>query len=132
MFGRFHGPRSDTEAAPRPWLGSAARHQLGARSGAPHGAISAALVPGLITFHSVDAGDELLAVARAVGAPSIDDLRRFIVSIWEELGLPVGLASIGITEDHVRSSHHAILDEQPALGVRGDEVLAFLLDQVGT
>lgn len=131
LFGRFHGPRSDTEPAPRPWLGSAARHQLGARSGAPHGAISAALVPGLVAFHSDDAGDELLAIARAVGAQTIDDLCQFIVWTWEELGLPVGLASIGITEEHVRSSHHAILEEQPALGVRGDEVLAFLLKQVG-
>lgn len=131
VFGRFHGPQSYAEPVPRPWLGSAARHQLGARSGAPHGAISAALLPGLIAFHSSDASNELLDIARSTGGQDSHDLHQSIISIWLDLGLPTSLANIGVTEEQVRSSHLAILEEQPALCARGDDVLAFLLAQVG-
>lgn len=126
VYGRFHGPTAEAVGAPRLWLGSAARHQLGAVTGAPHAAISAALLPHLLGFHEQEAYEPLLGIARRLGLGSVSDLRRTLTELWSRLGLPGSLGEIGISPADVTAAHSGMLNEQAELRARSDEILEFL------
>ncbi len=126
IYGRFHGPASDPAGAPTLWLGAAARHQLGAVTGAPHAAISAALLPHLLEFHERDAYESLVGIARRLGLGSVSDLRGRLTELWSRLGLPGSLGAIGISKADVTAAHIGMLNEQTELRARSDEILDFL------
>jgi alcohol dehydrogenase len=126
-FPRFHGPVDPTPPARHAWLGSAARHQLGGKSGAQHGALSAVLLPEVVDFHRADAQLELSDIAAATRHQDIADLVGSLRSLGSSLDLPATLGALGVTRDHVTAAQRAIVEEQPALAPRANDVLDLLL-----
>lgn len=72
---------------------------LGGRTGAPHGLLSAALLPHTLRYAAPALEDELRRVGVALGDP--DDPVGAVARLVERLGLPTALATCGVTADDV-------------------------------
>jgi alcohol dehydrogenase len=71
-------------------------HQLGARFDLPHGVCNGLLLP-VVVEHNVGAAPERYAiVARALGVPGPRAVARRLRSLGSRLGLPRGLAALGV------------------------------------
>jgi 4-hydroxybutyrate dehydrogenase len=63
-----------------------------------HGTLNAILLPPVLRFNASHAGAKLDRLAQVIGLESADDLPRAVTSLSERLGIPAGLASLGVAE----------------------------------
>tara|TARA_B100000029_G_scaffold331592_1_gene323866 strand:- start:3416 stop:4576 length:1161 start_codon:yes stop_codon:yes gene_type:complete len=76
-----------------------------------HGTLNAVLLPPVLRFNYEHARDKYPTIARAMGLPPDADLAATIAELNAELGLPEGLAAMGITIDMVPDlAEHAVDD----------------------
>jgi alcohol dehydrogenase len=115
-FPGFHLPVDSSVPTSRGWLGSAARHQIGAMFRARHGEIAGILISHALEFHLEDTRDRQQVLAETVGERGPDGLRRFLAELTAELGLPTRLREIGVDEDQLPTLAVAIVEEQSKLG----------------
>lgn len=71
---------------------------LGGRCGLPHGASTALLLPPVLRFNAEVNGPRVEQAARSIG---VEDLPGTLAGLRAELGLPGGLASLGVTDDDI-------------------------------
>jgi alcohol dehydrogenase class IV len=76
-------------------------HPLGALEDLPlhHGTLNAVLLPGVLRFNEPAAPEKYDRLRDAVGIGSEADLAEWVASLNARLGLPVGLASMGVPMD---------------------------------
>lgn len=66
-----------------------------------HGTLNALLLPPVLRFNTPAAGDKLPRLARAMGLASDADLAAEVAALNRRLGLPAGLAALGLTADRL-------------------------------
>ncbi len=71
---------------------------LGGRCGLPHGVSTALLLPPVLRFNREAIGSRVEQAARTIG---VEDLPGALAELRVELGLPSGLASLGVTDDDI-------------------------------
>ena len=62
-----------------------------------HGTLNAVLLPAVLRFNAAHVGDKLARIAGALGLASDADVAVFIAGLNVRLGLPRGLAQMGVT-----------------------------------
>jgi maleylacetate reductase len=72
---------------------------LGGRTGAPHGVLSAVLLPHTLRYAAPAMEDDLRRVGDAIGDP--DDPVGAVARLVERVGLPTALSTCGVTADDV-------------------------------
>jgi alcohol dehydrogenase class IV len=63
-----------------------------------HGTLNAILMPGVVRFNAAHVGDKITRLKAALGLPDTADLADSLDGLNAELGIPAGLASLGVTE----------------------------------
>jgi alcohol dehydrogenase class IV len=78
-------------------------HPLGAVEGLPlhHGTLNAVLLPEVLRFNEPAAPEKFVRLREVVGLDPDADLAAWITELTATLGLPDGLAAMGVTEDLV-------------------------------
>lgn len=74
-------------------LGGLKSHQL------HHGTLNALLLPGVIRFNSGHVGDKMERLKVAMGLDGSDDLAETFARLNRDLGVPAGLADLGVGPD---------------------------------
>lgn len=76
-------------------------HPLGALPGAPlhHGTLNAVLLPAVLRFNAAVTAHKAAALNAALGIAQDDDPAAFIEGLNRRLGLPPGLAAMGVPRD---------------------------------
>src|SRR4051812_8578713 len=76
-------------------------HPLGALNDLPlhHGTLNAVLLPAVLRFNEPEAPEKYGRLRRAVGAEPDADLAEWVASLNARLGLPGGLAEMGVPAD---------------------------------
>jgi 4-hydroxybutyrate dehydrogenase len=76
-------------------------HPLGALDGLPlhHGTLNAVLLPAVLRFNEPVAGEKYGRLRQAIGLDSDADLAGWVTELNQRLGLPDGLAAMGVPED---------------------------------
>ncbi len=76
-------------------------HPLGAVPGLPlhHGTLNAVLLPAVLRFNAPVIGHKTRALTDALGAPAGSDPAQFVADLNRRLGLPAGLAAMGVGRD---------------------------------
>jgi 4-hydroxybutyrate dehydrogenase len=85
-------------------------HPLGALEGLPlhHGTLNAVLLPEVLRFNEPMAGEKLGRLRRAIGVEPDVDLAEWVSDLNARLGLPPGLAAMGVPADVLpRVAEHA-------------------------
>lgn len=72
---------------------------LGGRTGLPHGTANALLLAHSIRFNAAAVPDQVRRIGAAIGAP--DDPAGAVAELVARLGLPSGLAEVGITDEDI-------------------------------
>lgn len=72
---------------------------LGGRTGIPHGTSNALLLAHSIRFNAEAVPDQVRRIGAAIGAP--DDPAGAVADLVARLGLPSGLAAVGVTEEDI-------------------------------
>jgi 4-hydroxybutyrate dehydrogenase len=88
-------------------------HPLGALEGMPlhHGTLNAVLLPAALRFNEPAAGEKYERLRRVVGSERDLDLAAWVADLNARLGLPPGLAAMGVPEDVLpRIAEHAEAD----------------------
>ena len=91
-------------------------HSLGgANPRLHHGTLNAVFLPAVIRFNagaeSIQKEDRLARMAQAMGLPAGSDVADAVHDMTARLGLPTGLAAMGVTEDMFDAViEHALLD----------------------
>lgn len=124
-FPAFHLPVDQSIAKADPWLGAAARHQLGARTRLPHGELGAALLPMSLRFHLGETYERQQTLAERLGFDSPERLREALERFLRGLDLPASIGEVSFSVDWQEITH-AILDEEPAFASRADSILEAL------
>ncbi len=73
---------------------------VGGRTGIPHGLANAIILAHAIRFNADAVPEAVGALARSVGT---DDLATHIAELVAELGLPISLAEVGLTDDDLQA-----------------------------
>ena len=82
-------------------------HALGAKLGIHHGLANALCLPAVLDFNRAVVSVRIARIARILGVKAKDvDTLAFecsgrVRALRKELGLPSGLAEVGVTEDHI-------------------------------
>lgn len=84
-------------------------HQVGGLFDAPHGVVNGILLPHVIRFNAAQAGDRFADLARAAGLAvagmpddeAADLLAEHTRRLADDVGIPSGLAAIGVTEPDI-------------------------------
>ena len=66
-----------------------------------HGTLNGVILPTILRFNKDHVGDKYARIARAMGKAESVDLADEIEKLNETIGLPKGLAEMGITEDMI-------------------------------
>ncbi|MFT3974210.1 MAG: iron-containing alcohol dehydrogenase [Amaricoccus sp.] len=66
-----------------------------------HGTLNALLLPPVLRFNAPAAGEKLGRLAAAMGLAAATDLAEAIAGLNRRLGLPAGLAALGVTPDRL-------------------------------
>ncbi|TWU31358.1 iron-containing alcohol dehydrogenase [Novipirellula artificiosorum] len=94
-------------------------HQLGGVYDLPHGVCNAVLLPHVIRFNAASCGDKLREVAQAMGVDTKDMDRdqandaaiHAIVQLSKDVGIPSGLAELGVDDSQLnRMAEMALAD----------------------
>lgn len=114
---RWNMMMASTEGAMAFTKGLGAVHSLSHAAGAipglhlHHGTLNAVFLPAVLRFNADYAARNLARVGDAMGLPAGADVADAIVEINGRLGLPAGLAAMGVTQEHVAGMvAHAIKD----------------------
>ncbi len=63
-----------------------------------HGTLNALLMPGVVRFNAAHVGDKIARLKAAMGLPESADLADALDQLNADLGIPPGLAVLGVTE----------------------------------
>jgi 4-hydroxybutyrate dehydrogenase len=76
-------------------------HPLGALDDLPlhHGTLNAVLLPAVLRFNEAAAPEKYERLRRALGTGPDDDLADWVANLNAKLGLPQGLAAMGVSPD---------------------------------
>src|SRR3954453_22451505 len=88
-------------------------HPLGALENLPlhHGTLNAVLLPAVLRFNEPETPEKMARLRQGVGAGPDDDLAGWVANLNARLGLPGGLAAMGVPEDVLpRIAHNAERD----------------------
>ena len=96
---------------------------VGGRTGAPHGVISAMLLPHTVARTGGPGMDQL---AQAIGAMGADDLAATVSELVERLGLPSRLATLGVEQSDIEAVARLSQALQPAISWDEDTVAEVL------
>jgi alcohol dehydrogenase class IV len=88
-----------------------------------HGTLNAILMPGVVRFNAGHVGDKLERAKVAIGLSSDADLADALDRLNAELGIPSGLAALGVTEamfpwlvERALSDHSTPTNPRPPTG----------------
>jgi alcohol dehydrogenase class IV len=95
----------------------------GGRTGAPHGVVSAMLLPHTVARSGGPGMDQL---AQAIGATGADDLAATLSELVERLGLPSRLATLGVEQSDIEAVARLSQALQPAISWDEDTVAEVL------
>jgi alcohol dehydrogenase class IV len=89
-------------------------HPLGALDGLPlhHGTLNAVLLPAVLRFNAPVAAEKYARLRRIIGLEPGADLAGWVTDLNARLGLPSGLAAMGVPEDVL--AHVAVHAEEDA------------------
>jgi alcohol dehydrogenase class IV len=90
-------------------------HPLGALEGLPlhHGTLNAVLLPAVLRFNAPAAPEKFARLRQVIGLEPDADLAAWVAGLNVRLGLPDGLAAMGVTSDVLpRIAQHA--DQDPS------------------
>ena len=80
-----------------------------------HGTLNGVILPTILRFNKNHVGDKYSRICRAMGKKESTDLADEIEKLNEKIGLPSGLAEMGITEDMIPGlAAHSITDPSNA------------------
>ena len=68
-----------------------------------HGTLNGVILPTILRFNKDHVGDKYARISRAMGKDESTDLANEIEKLNEKIGLPNGLAAMGVTEDMIPS-----------------------------
>ena len=66
-----------------------------------HGTLNGVILPTILRFNKGHVGDKYARISRAMGKDESTDLAEEIEKLNEKIGLPSGLAAMGVTEDMI-------------------------------
>ena len=66
-----------------------------------HGTLNGVILPTILRFNKDHVGDKYARISRAMGKDESTDLAEEIEKLNEKIGLPNGLAAMGVTEDMI-------------------------------
>jgi 4-hydroxybutyrate dehydrogenase len=92
-------------------------HALGAMKSPSlhHGTLNAVLLPGVLRFNEGTVPEKFAALRRTLGLSQGEDIARFIESLNDSLGLPKGLAEMGVPREAIDDiAKAAVLDHSTA------------------
>jgi alcohol dehydrogenase class IV len=100
-----------------------------------HGTLNAVLLPAVLRFNEVAAAEKVARLREAFGLPAESDLAGHVAGLNRRLGLPAGLAAMGVTPDMIpRIAEHAADDGSTLTNPRPAgraEYAALLLESMG-
>ena len=118
---RWNMMMASTEGAMAFAKGLGAVHSMSHAAGANqelrlhHGTLNGVILPTIIRFNKNHVGDKYSRICRAMGKKESIDLADEIEKLNEKIGLPSGLAEMGITEDMIPGlAAHSITDPSNA------------------
>ncbi|WP_445259044.1 iron-containing alcohol dehydrogenase [Nocardioides aurantiacus] len=94
-------------------------HQVGGLLDAPHGVVNGVLLPHVIRYNALATPDRFIALAQAAGlevggAPgeeAAEQLAAHVRRLADDVGVPRGLADLGVSEADVRQMARTALDD---------------------
>jgi alcohol dehydrogenase class IV len=104
---RWNMMMASTEGAMAFSKGLGAVHSMSHATGANqelrlhHGTLNGVILPSVLRFNHSHIGNKYSRIARAMGKNESIDLANEIEKLNEEIGLPSGLAEMGVTEDMI-------------------------------
>ena len=104
---RWNMMMASTEGAMAFAKGLGAVHSMSHAAGANqdlrlhHGTLNGVILPTILRFNMNHVGDKYSRISRAMGKDESTDLANEIEKLNEKIGLPSGLAEMGITEDMI-------------------------------
>lgn len=104
-----------SSAVVKVWLGSAARHQLGGRTGAPHSELSCVLLPTVVDHHAADLAPYADRLGAALDASASSSLSAAFADWLRRLDVVDRLGSLGVAHDDIASVVEQIVHESPLL-----------------
>ena len=118
---RWNMMMASTEGAMAFAKGLGAVHSMSHAAGANqelrlhHGTLNGVILPTILRFNKNHVGDKYSRICRAMGKKESTDLADEIEKLNEKIGLPSGLAEMGITEDMIPElAAHSITDPSNA------------------
>ena len=118
---RWNMMMASTEGAMAFAKGLGAVHSMSHAAGANqelrlhHGTLNGVILPTILRFNKNHVGDKYSRICRAMGKKESLDLADEIEKLNEKIGLPSGLAEMGITEDMIPElAAHSITDPSNA------------------
>lgn len=91
-------------------------HPIGARFGTHHGTTNAVCMPAVLAFNAPAIADRFETVSAYLGlSGGLDGFRAFAAQLNDSLGVPRGLATLGVTADAIPDLVHDALDD-PSCG----------------
>lgn len=66
-----------------------------------HGTLNAVILPAVLRYNIDHVGDKFSRIADSMGLPEAADLAEAVEAINVDLGLPAGLAAMGVSEDKI-------------------------------
>ena len=118
---RWNMMMASTEGAMAFAKGLGAVHSMSHAAGANqelrlhHGTLNGVILPTILRFNKNHVGDKYSRICRAMGKKESIDLADEIEKLNEKIGLPSGLAEMGITEDMIPGlAAHSITDPSNA------------------
>ena len=118
---RWNMMMASTEGAMAFAKGLGAVHSMSHAAGANqelrlhHGTLNGVILPTILRFNKNHVGDKYSRICRAMGKKESTDLANEIEKLNEKIGLPSGLAEMGITEDMIPGlAAHSITDPSNA------------------
>ena len=118
---RWNMMMASTEGAMAFAKGLGAVHSMSHAAGANqelrlhHGTLNGVILPTILRFNKNHVGDKYSRICRAMGKKESTDLADEIEKLNEKIGLPSGLAEMGITEDMIPGlAAHSITDPSNA------------------
>ncbi len=94
-------------------------HQVGGLLDAPHGVVNGVLLPHVIRYNAQASPERFVSLARAVGlevdrmpgTEAAELLAEHVRRLADDVGVPRGLADLGVTEADVHQMAHTALDD---------------------
>ena len=91
-------------------------HPVGARFGTHHGTTNAVCMPAVLALNAPEIADKFDTVSAYLGlSGGFDGFRAFVAQLNDSLGVPRGLATLGVTEDAIPDLVRDALDD-PSCG----------------